>query len=219
MAKKVAVPSMVGTTVDSAETALTDSGLGVVKRYVSGEPDGTIYSQDPRFPGKLAKGDLVTIDILRAPEAPVAPAPVDLSGVTKSLGELTRSVAELKATVAELNTSVAGLKTSVATKDAIVALGKDVQDVRERCPARRRRLVSASCRDSGAGAAQGVAGRRPIASTGSTAAAPVHGQVCRGRRILMTDKTRVLLRQQVRGAPLSFLVEPPGFRRCQSLYQ
>ena len=70
MAKKVAVPSMVGTTVDSAETALTDSGLGVAKRYVSGEPDGTIYSQEPRFPSKLAKGDVVTLDILRAPKAP-----------------------------------------------------------------------------------------------------------------------------------------------------
>lgn len=50
MAKKVAVPSMVGTTVDSAETALADSGLGVVKRYVSGEPDGTIYAQSRGSP-------------------------------------------------------------------------------------------------------------------------------------------------------------------------
>ena len=41
MAKKVAVPSLVGTTQDAAETALTDAGLSVVKRYVAGEPDGT----------------------------------------------------------------------------------------------------------------------------------------------------------------------------------
>ena len=47
MAKKVAVPSVVGTTQDAAETALTDAGLGVVKRYVAGEPDGTVYSQAP----------------------------------------------------------------------------------------------------------------------------------------------------------------------------
>ena len=47
MAKKVAVPSLVGTTQDSAETALTDAGLSVVKRYVAGEPDGTVYSQAP----------------------------------------------------------------------------------------------------------------------------------------------------------------------------
>ena len=45
MAKKVAVPSLVGTTEDSAETTLTDAGLSVVKRYVAGEPDGTVYSQ------------------------------------------------------------------------------------------------------------------------------------------------------------------------------
>ena len=56
MAKKVAVPSMVGTTVDSAETALTDSGLGVVKRYVSGEPDGTIYSQGSTLPRQAREG-------------------------------------------------------------------------------------------------------------------------------------------------------------------
>ena len=55
MAKKVAVPSVVGTTLDAAETALTDAGLSVVKRYVAGEPDGTVYSQAPA-PGKAAKG-------------------------------------------------------------------------------------------------------------------------------------------------------------------
>ena len=67
MAKKVAVPSLVGTTEDSAETTLTDAGLSVIKRYVAGEPDGTVYSQSP---GKVAKGDVVTIDVLRAPAAP-----------------------------------------------------------------------------------------------------------------------------------------------------
>jgi beta-lactam-binding protein with PASTA domain len=107
MAKKVAVPSLVGTTVDSAETALTDAGLGVVKRYVSGEPDGTIYSQEPRFPGKLAKGEVVTVDILRAPKAPES---VDLSGVTKSIGELNKAV---------------------ATKDEIGTLGKSIQELRD----------------------------------------------------------------------------------------
>ena len=70
MAKKVAVPSLVGTTEASAETTLTDAELGVLKRYVSGEPDGTVYSQVAAVPGKVAKGDVVTIDILRAPEAP-----------------------------------------------------------------------------------------------------------------------------------------------------
>jgi beta-lactam-binding protein with PASTA domain len=124
MAKKVAVPSLVGTTEDSAETALTDAGLGVIKRYVSGEPDGTVYSQEPRFPGKLAKGDLVTIDILRAPEAPVAAEPVDLSAVTKSIGELNKMVAELKASVAEL-------KASAGTKDEIGSLGKSLQELRD----------------------------------------------------------------------------------------
>jgi beta-lactam-binding protein with PASTA domain len=121
MAKKVAVPSLVGTSQDSAETALTDAGLGVVKRYVSGEPDGTVYSQDPRFPSKLAKGDLVTIDVLRAP---VAPAPVDLNAVTKSIGELNKAVAELKASVGEI-------KTSAATKDEIGTLGKSIQELRD----------------------------------------------------------------------------------------
>ena len=48
MAKKVAVPSLVGTTEDSAETTLTDAGLTVVKRYVAGEPDGIVYSQSSR---------------------------------------------------------------------------------------------------------------------------------------------------------------------------
>ena len=54
MAKKVAVPSLVGTTEDSALTTLTDAGLTVVKRYVAGEPDGIVYSQSP---GKVAKGE------------------------------------------------------------------------------------------------------------------------------------------------------------------
>ena len=121
MAKKVAVPSLVGTTEDSAETALTDAGLGVIKRYVSGEPDGTVYGQEPRFPGKLARGDVVTVDILRAPKAP---EPVDLSAVTKSIGELTKTVAELKASVAEL-------KASAGTKDEIGSLGKSLQELRD----------------------------------------------------------------------------------------
>jgi beta-lactam-binding protein with PASTA domain len=128
MAKKVAVPSLVGTTVDSAETALTDAGLGVVKRYVSGEPDGTIYSQEPRFPGKLAKGEVVTVDILRAPKAPES---VDLSGVTKSIGELNKAVAELKAAAADLTASVGEIKTSAATKDEIGTLGKSIQELRD----------------------------------------------------------------------------------------
>ncbi len=128
MAKKVAVPSLVGTTQDSAEATLNDSGLSVVKRYVSGEPDGTVYSQTPPYPAKVAKGDVLTIDVLRAPEAPI---PVDLGAVTKSLGELNKAVAELKASVAELSASVAEHRTSVATKDAIAALGKDVQDLRD----------------------------------------------------------------------------------------
>ena len=94
MAKKIAVPSLVGTTENEAETTLTDAGLSVIKRYVSGEPDGTVYSQSP---GKVAKGDAVTIDILRAPAAPL---PVDLSAVTKSIGELKKTVAELEASLA-----------------------------------------------------------------------------------------------------------------------
>ena len=94
--EKVAVPSLVGTTEIEAETTLTDAGLGVIKRYVAGEPDGTVYSQSS---GKAAKGEVVTIDILRAPAAPL---PVDLSAVTKSIGELKKTVAELKASMAEL---------------------------------------------------------------------------------------------------------------------
>ena len=141
MAKKVAVPSLVGTTQDAAETALTDAGLSVVKRYVSGDPDGTVYSQAPAS-GKVAKGDVVTIDILRAP---AAPAPVDLSGVTKSIGELNKAVAELKASAAELSasvgelkasaaelgTSVGELKSSAATKDEVGTLGKSIQELRD----------------------------------------------------------------------------------------
>jgi uncharacterized phage infection (PIP) family protein YhgE len=141
MAKKVAVPSLVGTSQESAETALTDAGLGVVKRYVSGEPDGTVYSQTPAS-GKLANGEVVTIDILRAP---AAPAPVDLSAVTKSIGELNKAVAELKASAAELKTSVGELKTSAAelnasvgelkssaaTKDEVGTLGKSIQELRD----------------------------------------------------------------------------------------
>ena len=73
MAKKVAVPSLVGTTENEAETTLTDAGLSVIKRYVAGEPDGTVYSQSPT--GKVAKGDVVTIDILRAPAAPAPGRP------------------------------------------------------------------------------------------------------------------------------------------------
>jgi len=120
MSKKVAVPSLVGTTQDSAETALTDAGLGVAKRYVSGEPDGTVYSQSPTS-GKLASGEVVTIDVLRAP---AAPASVDLSSVTKSIAELNKTVAELKASVAEL-------KASAGTKDEIGTLGKSIQELRD----------------------------------------------------------------------------------------
>ena len=67
MAKKVAVPSLVGTTEDAAETALTDAGLSVVRRYVAGEPTGPSTARRPAPPGKVAKADVVTIDILRAP--------------------------------------------------------------------------------------------------------------------------------------------------------
>ena len=141
MAKKVAVPTLVGTTQDSAETALTDAGLGVVKRYVSGEPDGTVYSQTPAS-GKIANGEVVTIDILRAPAAPTS---VDLSAVTKSIGELNKAVAELKASAAELSASVGELKasaaelsasvgelkSSAATKDEVGTLGKSIQELRD----------------------------------------------------------------------------------------
>ena len=120
MAKKVAVPSLVGTTQEAAEAALTDAGFGVVKRYVSGEPDGTVYSQTPGS-GKLASGEVVTIDVLRAP---AAPASVDLSSVTKSIAELNKTVAELKASVAEL-------KASAGTKDEIGTLGKSIQELRD----------------------------------------------------------------------------------------
>ncbi len=113
----------------------------MVKRYVSGEPDGTVYSQTPSS-GKVATGEVVTIDILRAP---AAPAPVDLSGVTKSIGELNKAVAELKASAAELktsvgelqtsaaelNASVAELKSSAATKDEVGTLGKSIQELRD----------------------------------------------------------------------------------------
>ena len=115
MAKKIAVPSLVGTTENEAETTLTDAGLSVIKRYVSGEPDGTVYSQSP---GKVAKGEGVTIDILRAPAAPI---PVDLSAVTKSIGELKKAVAELEASLAGLKTSAAEIKTSVAQNGASIA--------------------------------------------------------------------------------------------------
>jgi septal ring factor EnvC (AmiA/AmiB activator) len=122
MAKKVAVPNLVGTTQDSAEATLTDAGLGVIKRFVAGEPAGTVYRQSPV---KVAKGDVVTIDILRAPEAPVR---VDLSAVTKSIGELKKTVAALEASLAALKASVADhkapvaeIKTSVAENGASLA--------------------------------------------------------------------------------------------------
>ena len=115
MAKKVAVPSLIGTTESAAETTLNDAGLTMVKRYVSGEPDGTVYSQSP---GKVAKGDVVTIDILRAPAAPL---PVDLGAVNKSIGELKKTVAELEATMAGLKTSAAEIKASVSQNGASIA--------------------------------------------------------------------------------------------------
>ena len=114
MAKKIAVPNLVGTTQDAAETTLTDAGLGVIKRYVAGEPDGTVYSQSP---GKVAKGEAVTIDVLRAPEVPL---PVDLSAVTKSIGELKKTVAELEAALAGLKTSAAEIKASVSQNGASI---------------------------------------------------------------------------------------------------
>ena len=84
----------------------------------------------------------MTIDILRAP---AAPAPVDLSAVTKSIGELNKAVAELKASAAELkasvgelktsaaelNASVGELKSSAATKDEVGTLGKSIQELRD----------------------------------------------------------------------------------------
>ena len=125
MAKKIAVPSLVGTTENEAETTLTDAGLSVIKRYVSGEPDGTVYSQSP---GKVAKGDVVTIDILRAPAAPL---PVDLSAVTKSLGELKKTVAELEASMAELKASVADHKAPVAEiKTSVAANGASLAELK-----------------------------------------------------------------------------------------
>ena len=173
MAKKMAVPSLVGTTQDSAETTLTDAGLSVVKRYVSGEPDGTVYSQTPSS-GKLAAGEVVTIDILRAP---AAPAPVDLSGVTKSIGELNKAIAELKASAAELktsvgelqtsaaelNASVGELKSSAATKDEVGTLGKSIQELRDAVGKAGDGSVQA--RRHGTGAGQGVVGRCQVGST------------------------------------------------------
>ena len=65
MAKKVAVPNLVGTTQDSAEATLTDAGLGVIRaKFVPRRAGpGLAHSQSP---GKVAKGDVVTIDILRS---------------------------------------------------------------------------------------------------------------------------------------------------------
>ena len=120
---------------------LTDAGLSVVKRYVSGEPDGTVYSQTPSS-GKLASGEVVTIDILRAP---AAPARSTSARVTKSIGELNKAIAELKASAAELktsvgelqtsaaelNASVGELKSSAATKDEVGTFGKSIQELRD----------------------------------------------------------------------------------------
>ena len=200
MAKKVAVPSLVGTTENAAETTLTDAGLSVIKRYVSGEPDGTVYSQSP---GKVAKGDVVTIDILRAPAAPV---PVDLSAVTKSIGELKKTVAELEASLAELKASVADhkapvaeIKTSVAANGASLAeLKASVAEIKTSVAQNgasiaeiKKTVADHHAEEAHRPSAQTVAATAPAKpeepsatdrSPGTGIPVPaVHGQACRGR--------------------------------------
>ena len=169
MAKKVAVPSLVGTTQDAAETALTDAGLSVVKRYVAGDPDGTVYSQLLEA-GKVAKGDVATIDILRAPTAPVL---VDLSGVTKSIGELNKAVRPAQGVRCRAQDirwraqNVRGRTQHVRwrAQDVCGDEGRGRHLGQEHPGAARRGRQGGdgcgpSCRDTGAGPVQGVAGQR-----------------------------------------------------------
>jgi beta-lactam-binding protein with PASTA domain len=70
----IPVPFVIGATEASARQAITDAGLEVdvvyIDRPFGDQYDDEVMDQNPRVPARLAEGEVVTINVGRASEAP-----------------------------------------------------------------------------------------------------------------------------------------------------
>jgi serine/threonine-protein kinase len=72
--KPIAVPNVVGSPFESAQSALQGAGFAVARQDVeSGEPAGTVVGQDPAAGTQQGKGSVITLQVSQGPATSQVP--------------------------------------------------------------------------------------------------------------------------------------------------
>ena len=88
--KPIAVPNVIGTPFESAESALQGAGFAVAREDVDAEePEGVVVGQSPAAGTQQAKGSVITLQVSRGPQTSQVPDVTSLSeeDATAQLGQ------------------------------------------------------------------------------------------------------------------------------------
>ncbi len=78
--KPIAVPNVIGTPFESAESALQGAGFAVAREEVDAEePEGVVVGQTPAAGTQQAKGSVITLQVSRGPQTSQVPDVTSLS--------------------------------------------------------------------------------------------------------------------------------------------
>src|SRR5918993_93673 len=95
--KPIAVPNVIGTPFESAESALQGAGFAVAREDVDAEePEGVVVGQNPAAGTQQAKGSVITLQVSRGPETSQIPDVTSLSE-EDATAQLTQSGFEVQA--------------------------------------------------------------------------------------------------------------------------
>jgi beta-lactam-binding protein with PASTA domain/predicted Ser/Thr protein kinase len=95
--KPIAVPNVIGTPFESAESALQGVGFAVAREEVDAdEPTGVVVGQNPAAGTQQGKGSVITLQVSRGPQTSQVPEVTSLS-VDDATAQLTQSGFEVQA--------------------------------------------------------------------------------------------------------------------------
>jgi len=95
--KPIAVPNVIGTPFESAESALQGAGFAVAREDVDAEdPEGVVVGQNPAAGTQQGKGSVITLQVSRGPQTSQVPDVTSLSE-EDATAQLTQSGFEVQA--------------------------------------------------------------------------------------------------------------------------
>lgn len=105
---QVAVPSLVGKPEKEAREMAEAIGLRVTIQEVVSSPEGTVYSQRPAPPTRVAPGSPMVLEVARKP--PAAPVDPGIARLAEALERVEKKVTDIQADIASIKSRLPGAR-------------------------------------------------------------------------------------------------------------